>query len=409
MILPDVSLGQTGHAGKHNEERRLINQFRQHEAGGVYSSDYATLQAAIDAVLGTPAYNANGSMKPRVASKTLVIMPGEYDLMQPLKIISAIRMYIVMNHVTLHAAADMPSLIDMTGCSFCRIEANGLWMDTRPGMVVQDMLLLQNDLTIASTTTGKNEFTGLINIGGGFVNGVRVGRDGDSTQCDQAVLHGLNISGDFSGDFSVLHQHGIILGSNVGGNNLIHRLQDSAVWACRVGISVRSTNAMIENITCTNNVTDIVMTANSMCCAKYIRSEGSQVFLSTPHEGIGESTSWASTLVLEDSFWASSNVRSDGIFMNLTSGGTFDLSRVFVFWYEGQPPPRIHSTPAVPLYLHVNGLAVSHVDVLSPAEAPAIFQRSANVCIEGVVMQINDGAGLVAMQKINMPANWSTP
>ena len=215
MFKVNWQSGEAGHPALHNAIGRVIN-FRY------YVRDGSLQQMVNDAITN---------------KRPVELEPGKtYDLSAPLVISNTRRVIVNGNGAVIRATADMNCLLDMNGIADCRLEDFDLM--TAENVVVQDMARLRWDGTVARSTA-RNIFR-QIHVGGRYVNGWRVGEPGSNLQCDTTLFEGCSLSGGWTPGEATLWQRGLIVGSGVVANNMLHTFSACTTYHHRVHYEITS-------------------------------------------------------------------------------------------------------------------------------------------------------------------------
>src|SRR3972149_328105 len=219
-----IALAEDFHSGSdrslHPPEHNLINRvlnFRR------YAFRHADLQQVVNEALAS--------------KRPIELEPGKvYDLSAPLVITNARRVRLIGNGAVIRATADMNGLLDLNGIADCRLEDFDL--TTADNVVVLDMARLRFDGTV-QRSTARNIFR-QIHIGGRYVNGWRVGEPGSNLQCDTSLFEACSLSGGWTPGETALWQRGLIVGSGIVANNMLHTFSACTTYHHRVHYEIAS-------------------------------------------------------------------------------------------------------------------------------------------------------------------------
>jgi hypothetical protein len=312
----------------------------------LYSSDYATLQAAIN--------DAKARARP------LTISPGVHTLTEPLVLDDCDRLHVFAYRASLVAGANMAAIVDMKNCTRCSWQ--GGWLKVPTGVTVDNALYVYHDTSQCT----HNSFRDVV-VEGDYSAGIRVGQMGSSFQCDHMYFANIECLGR-----ALSGQVGIHVGTGVYGNCLNHTFRNIMCSGHDTHIVVDATNAYFDGLFLDRATVDIQATTTTLS-VRNVRSEESARFLVT-----GGPASYPTLLSFEHIQWYGAALAVDGEWIQTHLAGLLRLRDIDL--RNAAVAPKIAASLAAPLAIDVDGYVGNDALVVTgtTAQTRNVIRRAAD-------------------------------
>lgn len=311
------SAGDTGHLAHSNQSKTRLDSV-------IYSADYPSVQDAIDDAV--------------LVARPLVIEPKLHTVTTPYTIQNAVDVSVSAYGATFRAGADLPRMLDMDGTARTTWHG-GIFEIPSPYTVTDTIYIHREEGHFVSTINTFRD----VQILGRYVTGVRVGRQGDTGQCDHALLDNLVLVGTDG-----VSLHGLYIGSGVYANNLNHVITNLRAAYHQTHVYVDGTNVHCDGVFTGYGETDFRV-GSTMFSVKNVRSETAERFLIT-----GGPASYAANITIENVIFEAGLVPQDGEWLRLYLAGYTSVKNVVVA--NAPVTAKIKADAPAPLLLSVDGL-----------------------------------------------------
>jgi hypothetical protein len=344
----------------------------------------AALQAAIDEACGP----GDPVTTTRSAGRAVVIPAGQYQVDAPITIRSVMNLVVRgEGDAVIVAAADMASVFDINGMAFSRF--GGLTIIGLDATVqVTDAIYTYWDQTTAAFNNSANSYHDITIRNLDFVTAIRVGKAGSNLATDNDEYRNININGAWAAGDTTRWQNGILFGTGVGANNLVHHLYKYRGWNCRYPIKVDRTQLAVYGAGLAGCEAAIHISPFGYLYFNGLDVEVAQRLMVQAAAG-----GYPVNVTISDSvFRADASMAADGEWIRFYNGGTLLLEQMTL---TGAPViPRVVVGNSIwPTRLDVNGLCVQWSTLLHPNQCITLGDPKASARVRGFVNV--DGTGSV--------------
>ena len=316
-IWETVLVGAQGPPGPAGSVEGLFYNVKDFGAvGDGYTDDTVAIQAAIDATCGT----GNPVTTTRVANSAVVIPAGIYLLTAPLVFRSVMNLvFRGEGNAELRAHANMPCVLDINGAAYSSF--GGFTIRGSTGVQVDDVIYTYWDSAGSIRSNTRNSYHDITIRNIDYVTGIRVGKVGvGAVQVDNDEFRNIGITGTWETGNTTRYQNGLLLGTTVSGNNLVHHVYKLTCSANRYQIRVDATQVAVYGAGFDTSEIDIYLGAvTGYAYFSGIRSESAQRFLFTT------ATSNALNVTVSDLLWSGDSLNADGAWIQDYHAGTLTM------------------------------------------------------------------------------------
>jgi hypothetical protein len=305
----------------------------------------AALQAAIDEACGS----GDPVTTTRYATRSVVIPPGIYKLASPITIRSVVGLEIRGDgNAELRADTNMTSVLDINGLAMSRI--GGFAITGTTGVQVDNGIYTYWDNTTASFNNSGNSYHDITIRNLDFITGFRVGKTGSGLATDNDEFHNIDIQGTWATGNTTRWQAGLLLGTTVAANNLVHSVYKFRGWNVRYPIKVENTEAAVYGAGIAGCDTAFYWQPNGYATIDGVDVESAERLFFTPG-----STANANVSISNVTFRAN-KMLANGRWIDFNMAGVLSLRQLFVKIATVTP---VIITGPNPIRIEVEGLAVS--------------------------------------------------
>lgn len=319
--------------------------------GNSTTDDTDAIQKCIDTAIGPM---SDAATKPRSCSKPIYMPSGVYKTSRPLKFYSAqyINFYGDSGLTRIMPVDKMESVLDLNGVAYSYF--HDFEIQGKGSERVDNAINYYWDNKTAYGRATRNSFERIMVIGTKCNTGFRVGKQGTGLQVDQTAYKSLTIYGGQSND-SFFYQHGMYIGDNAHGNNLIHHAYDcaSSMWAN--GFTVNSTNFSLFGGSAGQNGVDFNVSALAYFSVNSIRSESSGRLLK-----IGTTGSHAGLYEISNIIYSVDKMVPDGEFIQMNANGNLKVTNLQLINGGAGSISKISAFPTISSTINIDGVSAQN-------------------------------------------------
>ena len=202
---------------------------------------HAAIMAAIVESVGT----ANPVTTTRTGKRPIEIPSGQWLINAPITTDSVLGLVIKgKGFCEIRANANMTSVFDLNGIAYSEI--GGFTITGTAGVQVDNGFFTYWDNTEASRSNTQNVYHDIKIRNLDYITGFRVGKVGvGALQVDNDEFHHIHVAGAWTTGEATRYQNGLLLGTTISGNNLVHDVVKFSGTSNRFPLRVDNTNCNV--------------------------------------------------------------------------------------------------------------------------------------------------------------------
>lgn len=319
--------------------------------GDSVADDTDAIQRCIDTAVG-PLVDA--PLRPRSCQKPIYLPSGVYKITRPLKLHSVqyVNFHGDSGLTRLMPVGTMESALDLNGVAYSHfhdfeIQGNGTER-------IDNAIYYYYDNKTAYRSATRNCFERIFIHNTKCNTGLRIGKVGTGLQVDQTSYKSLTIYGGQSAD-PFFYQHGMYVGDNIYGNNLIHSAYDCALSSWSNGVTVNSTNFSLFGGSTGQNGIDFNVATMAYFHVNSIRSESSGRLLK-----IGTTGSHSGLYEMGNIVYSVDKMAPDGEFIQMNANGNLKLTNIQLKNGGAGSTSKISAFPTINSTINIDGASVQN-------------------------------------------------